>query len=295
MNMFIDTHMHIGREDLLSTDIVDFMKKKGAWGELKNHISPEGVIEALDKGSIAKGVIFPLTFLPPDGNWQEMNNLTASYVQKYPDRLIGYGILNPRDVPGSLKELERCFDVLGFAGIKVHPSMQEFYPNRAEFFPIYEYCQHKKMPMLFHTGASLASHSDKFSHPVLLDDVAARFPDLTMIIAHAGRPYYQDAALLLRKHPNVYADICANLGRTGGTYLLEQVLVWLKVYADGIKRLLFASDFPVFDPAGAVADLCTIYEHGKMPYSDEPLITAEEWQSLMYRNAEKLILKENNH
>lgn len=293
MNTFIDTHMHIGRENLLSADIVSFMKMKGSWEKVQSELSPQGVIAALDKGAIDKGVIFPLTFFPPSGHWQEMNDLTASYVQQYPQRLIGYGIINPRDIPSSLKELERCFDVLGFRGIKLHPSMQEFFPNQEEFFPIYEYCQYKNVPILFHTGASLASHSDKFSHPILLDDIAVHFPSLIMIIAHAGRPYYQDAALLLRKHSNVYADICANLGRIGGTYLLEQVLLWLKIYADGIKRLMFASDFPIFNPASATQDLITILEESRFPNSSDPLISADEWQRLTHLNAEKLILKQN--
>lgn len=291
MNIVIDTHMHIGKENLLSADVVNFMKSKGTWENMKEKISPEGIIATLDEGKISKGVIFPLTFMPPDGKWQKMNDLTALYMQQYPERLIGYGIVNPRDIPGSLKELDRCFDELGFRGIKLHPSMQEFYPNQEQFFPIYEYCQQKCAPILFHTGASLASHSDKFSHPILLDDIAVRFPSLTIIIAHAGRPYYQDAALLLRKHSNVYADICANLGRTGGTYLLEQVLIWLKVYADGIKKLLFASDFPIFDPIRALNDLKNIHELSELPNSEDKLITQEEWDLLMHANAERLILQ----
>lgn len=294
MNTIIDTHMHIGKESLLSADIVSFMKSKNIWKNIKEKISPEGIIRTLDEGKISQGVIFPLTFMPPDGQWQKLNDLTAMYIQQYPGRLIGYGIINPQDVSGSLKELDRCFDELGFRGVKLHPSMQEFYPNQERLFPLYEYCQQKQVPILFHTGASLASHSDKFSHPILLDDIAVRFPELSMIIAHVGRPYYQDAALLLRKHTNVYADICANSGRTGGTYLLEQVLTWIKVYADGIKKLLFASDFPVFDPTNTLNDLENIFKTSRFPNSKDKLITQEEWNLLTHWNAEKLIQEKAN-
>lgn len=295
MSMFIDSHMHVGSEKLLSSETVELMKRKGTWEKLKRMMSAEGVIETLDEGGITKGVIFPLTFMPPDGKWQKMNDMTASYIQQYPDRLIGYGIINPLDVPGSLKELERCCDELGFLGIKVHPSMQEFFPNQNRYFSIYEFCQQKGIPILFHTGASLASNSDKFSHPILLDDIAVHFPSLSIIMAHAGRPYYQDAGFLMRKHANVYGDICANVGRTGGTYLLEQMLVWLKIYADGIKKLMFASDFPIFNPANGVNDLKNIYKNAKMPNLDDMLISQEEWELITHLNAEKLIIEKRKN
>ncbi len=295
MSNVIDAHMHIGKEELLSADIVDFMKSKGSWKNIENKISVEGILAALDKADIDKGVIFPLTFMPPDGQWQKMNDLTASYVEAHPDRFIGYGIINPLEIDASVKELERCFDTLEFYGIKLHPSMQEFYPHEENLYPIYELCQEKGKVVLFHTGASVASHSDKYSHPILLDEIAVRFPALKMIIAHAGRPYYQDAALLVRKHKNVYIDICANLGRTGGTYLLEQVLTWMKVYADGIKRALFATDYPVFDPRSALQDLQHIRESHKLPNTDEPLISDEEWELMTHLNAERVILHQENH
>jgi len=281
--------MHIGNEELLSQDVVKFFKQKNKWDDIREKISAEGVIATLDRSGIDKGVIFPLTFMPPDGQWQKMNDLTASYVKKYPDRLIGFAIINPNDVEGSVKELNRCKSELGFKGLKMHPSMQEFYSNSETVFPIYKYCQDNNLPVLFHTGASLASHPDKFSHPVLLDDVAVKFPHLKMIVAHIGRPYYQDAGFLLRKHANVYADLCANEGRIGKTALLENVLSWIKIYADGVKRLLFSSDYPVFDPKKGLDDLNYIHKNCSLPNLDIPMIDDQEYQAITSLNCEKII------
>ena len=288
--MIIDSHMHIGNEELLSEDIVNFFKQKNKWIDIREKISPEGVISTLDRGGIDKGVIFPLTFMPPDGKWQKMNDLTASYIEKYPDRFIGLAIINPQDIQGSVIELERCKTELGFKGVKLHPSMQEFFSNSEEMHPVYQYCQDNNLATLFHTGASLASHPDKFSHPILLDDIAVKFPNLIMIIAHMGRPYYQDAALLLRKHANVYADICANEGRIGGTALLENVLTWMKIYADGVKRLLFGSDFPVFDPKIGLDDLTFLYKNRSLPNLDIPLIDDAEYQAITSLNCKKIFI-----
>jgi uncharacterized protein len=247
--MIIDGHMHIGREDLLDSQITAFLKSRGAWEEVKSKISPEGVIGALDEAGIDRGVIFPLTFAPTDGSWQALNDLTASYVQRYPERLVGFSIIDPRHVPDTLRELERAFDQLGLMGVKLHPSMQEFYPNDASLDPIFAFIEARGLPVIVHTGASAAGHPDIYSRPMLLDEVACKHPDLKLILAHAGRPFYAEAALLIRKYPNVYADICANVGRKNREALLAYVLLSLNVYAGAGDRLIFGSDFPVFSPA----------------------------------------------
>lgn len=287
--MIIDSHMHIGSPELFSEDVADFLKHKGLWEEVNQQMTPEGLIAALDQGGIDRGVIFPLTFMPPDGQWQKMNDLTASYLEQYPDRLIGFSIINPADVPASLQELERAFGELGFRGIKFHPSLQECWANDPKLDPVFEYCQAEGKPILFHTGASLPSHPDKYSRPMVLDEVAVRFPDLRIILAHAGRPFYQEAALLMRKHEHVYVDLCANRGRTGGTALLEGALTFLKIYADGLKKTFFASDYPVFSPAETLEDLRSIAAQPRFAALDLPVLTEEELQGILGENARTLL------
>lgn len=287
--MIIDSHMHIGYEDKLAADSVDFMKAKGVWQTMRSRMSPEGVVATLDEAGIDLGVIFPLTFMPPDGRWQALNDMTAEYVSLYPQRLVGYAIINPKDVPASVRELERAKDHLRLRGIKLHPSMQAFYPNEERFSEIYEFAQEYDLPVLCHTGASMAAHMDKFSHPLLLDDVAVRFPKLKLIIAHTGRPWYQDAALVLRKHPNVYCDLCANVGRTGGTSLLEGMLSFVKIYADALKRMLFASDFPIFDPEESLEDFRIAAEGGLAGRLGIPAVSEDEIEGILYKNASQLL------
>lgn len=287
--MIIDSHMHIGRPDLLTPDAADFLKGKGIFDSLSQKMTPQGLIEALDEGGIDKGVIFPLTFMPPDGQWQKMNDLTASYCAEYSERLFGYSIINPRDIPGTLAELERAFDQLDFRGVKFHPSMQEFYCNDSALDPVFAYIQEKDKTILFHTGASLPTHPDKYSQPMLLDEVAVKYPDLKIILAHSGRPFYQEAALLLRKHPHVYVDLCANRGRTGGTALLEMVLTFNKIYADGLRKTLFASDFPVFSPAETRKDLEKIQQSPRFEELGLPGITEDEWEDILGNNAARLL------
>jgi hypothetical protein len=227
--------------------------------------------------------------MPPEGRWQALNDMTAEYAAAYPDRLVGYAIVDPGDVPASLRELERAADELGLRGIKLHPSMQVFYPNDAALSPIYAFAQDRNWPVLCHTGASRSRYADKYSHPLLLDEVAVRFPDLKLILAHTGRPWYQDAGLLVRKHPNVYCDLCANVGRTGDTALLEMMFIFLKVYAGGLKKMLFASDFPIFEPADGLADLYAVADGRSAGRLGLPGVTPEELEGVLWKNAAHLL------
>ena len=288
MTMIIDSHMHIGNKEVLSDDIVDFLKNRGNWEQISYRLSPEGTLEALDEAGINKGVIFPLAFMPKDGVWQNLNDFTAKYVQKHSKRFIGLAIINPREIDETLHELERAFFDCALAGVKLHPTMQKVYINDAMLDPIYEFCQTAGKPMLIHTGASLPTYPDKYSMPLLLDEVAVKFPRLKIIAAHGGRPLYQDAALLIRKHENLYFDICANIGRIGGSKLLEMALTFIKIYADGLKKALFGSDHPVFTPLNTFDQLKEVKNSTWVLKDNRIAISDEEMELMLYRNAASL-------
>ncbi len=283
--MIVDAHIHIGEERLLSPEIVALLKAKDQWEAARHRLSADGVIEALDAAGVDRGVVFPLTFEPEHVAWQDLNDMTASYVARHPHRLAGLAIINPRQVGESVREAERAIKQLGLKGLKLHPSMQAFYPDDESLTPLYEAAQAEGWPILIHTGASLAGHTDKYSHPLRLDEVAGRWPRLRFILAHCGRPWYQDAALILRKHANCYGDVCANVGRTGGTALLEIMLTWIKLYADGTRRLLFASDSPVFDIARSLSDLRQAAEGRLAGQLGLPGLEANELDAVLGGNA----------
>ncbi len=131
------------------------------------------------------------------------------------DVLIPFGTVDPwheRRAVHRVHELVRDYGVKGF---KFHPSMQAFEPNDRRFYPIYEAIAEAGVPALFHTGqtgigAGLpGGHGIKlrYSDPMLLDDVAADFPELTIVMAHPAVPWV-DAQIAIATHKaNVYIDL----------------------------------------------------------------------------------------
>jgi predicted TIM-barrel fold metal-dependent hydrolase len=127
---------------------------------------------------------------------------------------------------------------LGMRGLKLLPSYQGWFPNDPIIYPAYAAAERLGLPVLFHTGSSVfRSTRLKHADPLLLDDVAVDFPDLTIVMAHSGRGlWYDEAFFLTRLHPKVYMEVSGLPARNLLNYFprLEEV-------AD---KVIFGSDWP---------------------------------------------------
>ena len=130
------------------------------------------------------------------------------------DVLIPFGSVDPLS-SDALVRVGELIEDYGVRGFKFHPSLQGFEPNDRRFYPIYEAIAAAGVPALFHTGqtglgsALPGGHGIKlrYSDPMLLDDVAADFPELTIVMAHPAVPWV-DAQIAIASHKaNCYLDL----------------------------------------------------------------------------------------
>ena len=164
----------------------------------------------------------------------------AAYAAQHPDRLIGFLSLDPTQ-PGWQNELVEGHQDLRMKGIKLLPMYAGFYPNDRQFDYLWQYATQHRLPVLLHTGTTFVSQAPlDCTLPRLLDDVATRFPDVRMILAHLSHPYEGECVVTIRKHPHVYADVSALHYRPFQLYhslmLVQEYGVW--------HKLLFGSDYP---------------------------------------------------
>ena len=164
----------------------------------------------------------------------------AGYVSKHPNKLIGFLSLDPTQ-PGWQDELVEGHQDLRMKGIKLLPMYAGFYPNDRQFDHLWQYATKHGLPVLLHTGTTFISQAPlACTIPGLLDDVATRFPEVRMILAHLSHPYEGECVVTIRKHPNVHADISALHYRPFQLYnslmLVQEYGVW--------NKLLFGSDYP---------------------------------------------------
>ena len=164
----------------------------------------------------------------------------AAYVALHPASLIGFLSLDPTQ-NGWQDELVEGHQNLGMRGIKLMPMYAGFYPNGRQLDYLWEYSAKHGLPVLLHTGTTFVSQAPlDCTLPRLLDDVATRYPEVRMILAHLSHPYEGECVVTIRKHPHLYADISALHYRPFQLYhslmLVQEYGVW--------HKLLFGSDYP---------------------------------------------------
>jgi predicted TIM-barrel fold metal-dependent hydrolase len=181
------------------------------------------------------------TGLPP-----VTNDYIAGCVAKHPDAFLGFAGVDPLKGAAAVAELRRAVSDLGLLGLKLHPSAQGFAPNDARCYDLYAAATELGVPVMFHTGttglgAGLPGGGGVklgYSRPILLDDVAADFPDLTIIGAHPSWPW-QDEMLAVAQHKtNVWIDLSGWSPRLWSPALKDAVFGALQ------DRVLFGTDYP---------------------------------------------------
>lgn len=175
----------------------------------------------------------------------------AEFVTRSPEKLVGFAGCDPTQ-PDYMTDLRRGIEELGLRGVKMGPVYAGFDPRDPRVGPVYEYCQSRKLPILFHTGTTFNRLAPlEYSRPWLFDEVAISYPELRMVLAHAGHPWCEECMVVIRKHPHVYADIAALYYRPWQFYNLLIMAQEYKV----THKLLFGTDFPFARSEESVAGL----------------------------------------
>ena len=205
-------------------------------------------------------VVFTVDAEHATGHPRISNEEVAESCAAHPDTLIPFASIDPFKGRAGRREARRLVTTHGVRGFKFHPSLQGFAPDDRMAYPLYEVIEELGIPAVFHTGqtgigAGVRGGGGirlKYSNPMLVDDVAADFPDLRIILAHPSFPW-QDEALAVATHkPLVHID----LSGWSPKYFPPQLVR----YANSLlqDKVLFGSDYPVITPDRWLADFAAL-------------------------------------
>ena len=143
------------------------------------------------------------------------NEDVLTFAAKHPDLAIPFISINPNRGAEGLAEARRLLATGQVRGLKLHPPIQEFFPNDRVAYPLYELFAEAKLPVLFHTGHSGIGTGMrggggirlKYGHPMPIDDVAVDFPDMPIVMAHPSFPWQDEAISVCLHKPQVYIDL----------------------------------------------------------------------------------------
>ena len=248
-----DTHGHLALDDELNAAAARYFK-----GDPYDPTVPDIAADYRSRNMAA--VVFTVDIEHATGHPALSNEEIADLAAQHPDVLIPLGSVDPARGAKGIALARKLVEQHGVRGFKFHPSIQAFEPNDRAVYPLYEELQSLGVPALFHTGqtgigAGLPGGRGiklRYSDPMLLDDVAADFPGLTIIMAHPSVPW-QDAAISIATHKaNVYIDLSGWSPKYFPPQLVKAANGLLK------RKVLFGSDYPLLKPDRWIADFSTL-------------------------------------
>ncbi|MCD6510032.1 MAG: amidohydrolase [Thermoprotei archaeon] len=233
--------------------IVDFHTHLGDFPLFNVRLNAEELIDLMNANGIERAVVFSLP-----------NELTLNAVKRYPDRLLGFVWVNPKE-EASVSLVRKAVNEWGFRGVKLHPLIDGYLPDDPIVYPIMEEASRLRIPVIFHSG------HPPWSLPWHYGNLADRFPDVTIVLGHMGHGHivYINASIdIARKHENVVLETSGMPMHSKIKEAVERV---------GVTRVVYGSDAPFGHPA---------FEILKVKVSG---LTDEELRMVLRENALKLL------
>jgi len=210
--MIIDAHVHLGHDRVFDEEQ-----------------SEKEILNVMNANVVDAAVIQPMVDTPSIDAAQENHNRIAEMSRQNPKRIFGMISINPH-----LKEKEfeeeasRCVQKLGFVGIKLTPIAHACNPLSKDGIRVFERANGLGIPVMVHTGSGIP-----FALPSLVMPVAKRFPQLRIVLAHAGGNISAGEALIV-------AQECENIFLEPSWVAIHTIQKWIKPI--GAKRIMFGSD-----------------------------------------------------
>jgi predicted TIM-barrel fold metal-dependent hydrolase len=257
----IDVHVHVEKDAPGRYALDDELREAAAKYFKGEPYHPTVAEIAADYRALEMAaVIFTVDAEAATGQVPLSSEEIAEEAARHADVLIPFGSVDPARGAAAVRAARRLVEGHGVRGFKFHPSLQAFEPSDRSVYPLYAELESLGVPALFHTGQTgIGSGLPggrgiklRYSNPMLLDEVAADFPDLTIIMAHPSVPWQDEAIAVAQHKANVYIDLSGwspkyfppQLVRAANTFLREKVL--------------FGSDYPLLRPDRWLADFAAL-------------------------------------
>lgn len=263
MTGFIDIVVNLFGPDELSSGQTgfdtDFMEQVRMPEAMRTGVSMDDYLRMMDKAGVEHSLLIAVRAGDPQrkGSFEIPYHKVARWCDAHPDRFSGLAGVDPTRGIAQLKELDHAVNDLGFVGAHSYPHWFSLAPDAAQWYPIYARCAELNVPIMMQVGQNLIYQKDvrlpSVAKPILLDQIAIDFPELTLIGIHIGMPWTDEMIAMAWKHTRVFIGIDA--------YAPKHLPTSLKHYMNsyGSHKVLFGTDWPVISPGRAVDEM---REHG---------------------------------
>ncbi len=244
----IDMHVHVVNSLLPGakadqTRLAKPPKETAAW--LAQEMAGAGVTQALAMGCLVVSADDPLGV-----------RSTLAVADCLPG-VYAIGIADPASTsPEHLARVEQELAAGRVKALKGYSGYVYFGPDSPEYMPYYRLAAKYELPFIFHTGDTYSARAKvKYAHPLRIDEAAVDNPDVQFVMAHFGNPWLADAAEVVYKNENVWADLSGllvggdaafeEMAQRGALDEVAQDVRRAMRYAERLDRFLYGSDWPL--------------------------------------------------
>lgn len=175
--------------------------------------------------------------------------------EKIPEvKVVGVANPSPQDEE-HFQRVEQILKTGRVRALKIYLGYLPFGPEHETYRTYYELAERYRLPIIFHTGHTRSPVAKlKYSHPLLVDEIAVDYPDVRFVLTQVGQPWMMDAAEVIAKNLNVWT-IIAGINVPRGSLAEEErkdlrsdnrkSLMRAFRYAERPNRFLYGSDWPL--------------------------------------------------
>jgi predicted TIM-barrel fold metal-dependent hydrolase len=224
----------------------------------------EDLLEHMETGGIERALVHSVAIKP--ATVTAINDFIAEQQQLHPE-FVCFATMH-QDFEDMEAEVERCIS-LGLKGFKLHPDSQGVTADDPRLMRLYELIE-GRLPLILHCG----DYRWDFSHPWRIRDILHTFPHLVLNAAHFGGWSLYDLAIEYLENESCFMDISSSSVYLGPRRVRELIDIY------GAERIMFGSDFPMWDPAEEVERFEALE------------LGSKEQELLAWRNAERFVGEE---
>ena len=247
--MIVDCHVNV-YEDAQMLPLYGEIAGTARAGGFTTRSDPATVQAAMQ--GVDKAIVFSLRYkdsIGIDGD----DEVTARLVARDPNKFIGFACIDPR-MDNCMDLLVHAIEDLGLKGVKFGPIYNGVSLLDPRLEPVYQYLVLNNLPLTMHMGTTYGANAPvQYGRPLDVDTIANRHPDLKMVMAHMGHPWYEECIVVARKNPNVYCEVSALYYRP---WQFWNILVCAQEYTIANRNKIFwGTDFPFTTVADSIAGL----------------------------------------
>ena len=227
--------------------------------------SLEQLVDEMDEAGVEKGLLCSGYSGAGDHDW------VIAARDKFPERFGLSHVVDPRDGMAAVRLVEHLVSAEGYTLIRMLGLQTRLYYNDPAYYPVYAKCVELGVPVGLNVGFPGPQVPSKYQDPMPVDDVAAFFPELTIVLQHGGEPWVDTCVKLMVKWPRIHYMTSAIAPK----HIPPAIIAYANTR--GVDRVMFASDYPLLTHQRCMEEVRAL-----------PLRDSERFTQFVAGNAQRL-------